>query len=77
MKMSNLLHLLAGLGLTAVLQAGAGLETMKIFHHYDNISTNESTTWRLLQDTPQSTMFSVSMSAAESRLATRFVLKTS
>ena len=42
MKMSNLLHLLAGLGLTAVLQAGAGLETMKIFHHYDNISTNES-----------------------------------
>ena len=42
MKISNLLHLLAGLGLTAVLQAGAGLETMKIFHHYDNISTNES-----------------------------------
>ena len=33
--------------------------------------------WRLLQDTPQSTMFSVSMSTAESMLATRFVLKTS
>ena len=42
LKMSNLLHLLAGLGPTAVLQAGAGLETMKTFHHYDNISTNES-----------------------------------